>query len=444
MLRLVAYLILLVPVTYGALWLAERPGQVTIEWQGYEISMALGILAGLVVFATVIVLMLALILRSLLATPARMRQRHRLKRYEQGLRALNRTMTALALADHKQAEKQLRKSRYYLSGHEPITQLLGVQLAHAAGKREEARAAFDAMLEDDATRPVALRGKIMDLMRAGEYVHARDFAEEAWQQRPHDAWLCGAMLDLLFRARDWAAIEPVIDKAERKHGLSREQAGHYRAELHTARAREALKQDDTRRAQELGQLALKHGQRFLPARLVTAQALARQGETRSLLRFLEQSWALEPHPAFAELFLARGCQDSAGKTQKRLNRLIERNPDHLESQIVQARTAMLLAEWEQARNALKVALSKGESPRIYQLLAQVEIGETGDDKQAAHWLALAVQAPREAQWLCGQCGELHDDWQTHCRHCGQFDAIIWSRPDIHHDGGPPLLAGAIA
>ena len=439
MLRLIAYLILLAPVTYGALWLAEHPGNVVIEWQGYEIRMALGILAGLVTFGTVIILTTVLIIRSLLYTPERMRQKRKLRNYEQGLQAISQTMTALALADHKEAERQLRKSRHYLKSEQPVTHLLGVQLAHATGAADTARAEFDAMLENPQTRQVALRGKIMELMRAGETVHARDHAEEAWSKRPHDAWLCQLLLDILFREKDWTAIDPIIATATRKGSLSREQSAHYHAMLHLARAREASAKEEWPRALELAQLALKHQDKLLPARLMVASILARQSELKPLLRFLEQSWSSEPHPDFAQLFLSHACDESVNKTHKRLQRMVDKHPDHLETLLLQASVFIHLSEWDKARNALKVSLSKGESPRIYQMLSQVEIGETGDDKQAAHWLNQAVNAPKDMHWTCAHCGELHEQWQTHCQHCGQFDQINWMLPDQYRDRDTQLL-----
>lgn len=429
MIRLLAYFVLLIPVTYGALWLAEHPGEVMVEWQGYEIRMALGILVGMVFFGTVIVLMSTLIIRSILYTPYHLRQKHKIRRYEQGLQSLTQTMTALALGDFSDADRHLRKSRHFLKGDQPATHLLDVQLHHAKGETSEARATLEKMLESDATRPVALRGKIMALMQAREYVHARDFTEEAWRKRPHDRWLCQQLLHILFHARDWPAVEPVIQTAQRKGAITREQAGHFKAIMHVARGVELFEAASYQRAQERAEYAIKEEHDNLPARLLAAEALARQQQVRPMLRIIEQSWAIMPHPAFADLFIQHACDESASKTQKRLMRLADKNPDHLETRLLEARVYLQLSEFDKARNALKVALSNSEHAQTYELFAQLETAEHGDDKKAAHWLTQALHAPRNRQWLCHHCGETHTHWQTHCRHCDTFDSINWAQPD---------------
>ena len=143
------------------------------------------------------------------------------------------------------------------------------------------------------------------------------------------------------------------------------------------------------------------------------------------------------------MFISYACDESASKTSKRVNRLTDKNPDHVESLLLKARVHVHLNEWEHARNLLKVALSKSQSPRIYQMLSEIEMGETGDDKQAAQWLGEAVEAPRDESWVCANCGEQHSAWQPHCNHCGQFDHITWMLPDAHRTDAKPLLKADI-
>ena len=38
MIRVIIYLIVLAALAYGAVWLAERPGEVAITWQGERID----------------------------------------------------------------------------------------------------------------------------------------------------------------------------------------------------------------------------------------------------------------------------------------------------------------------------------------------------------------------------------------------------------------------
>jgi hypothetical protein len=45
MIRVIIYLIVLAALAYGAVWLAERPGEVAITWQGERIDTSVMVLA---------------------------------------------------------------------------------------------------------------------------------------------------------------------------------------------------------------------------------------------------------------------------------------------------------------------------------------------------------------------------------------------------------------
>lgn len=429
MLRLAFYALLTAALTYGGVWLANHQGSVVIEWQGYEITMQLGILVGMSLCVSVILITIILLLRALLLTPKHLREAQRKRHHEKAISALNHTMTALALGDHREAQRQLNKSRYYLKGDPPVTRLLGVQLAHATGKDASARDALDTMLEDTSTRAVALRGKIRELMREGQWVHARDFAEEAFDDRPNDHWIAMVLLDIVMRENDWAAAARVIDTASRKKSLTSSQTQHYRATLLLARAHEAIEQKQFAMAQQHGEMAVKYQPSMLAAHLVVLQALGQQGNAERILAWIEKSWAHAAHPTLSELFLQHGI-DAANpaRSLKRLTRMIGRQPDQLEALLLKAQAHLKLAAYDEAREALMQAQGITESPRIYQLFAELESAQHADDKLAAQWLSQALSAPRDESWVCSHCHTEHSSWHMHCQHCGQFDALAWTRP----------------
>ncbi|WP_204307755.1 hypothetical protein, partial [Klebsiella pneumoniae] len=53
--RALAFLALLAIAAFGAVWIADRPGTVTVVWNGYEIATSLGIaLVGVLIVAVAI------------------------------------------------------------------------------------------------------------------------------------------------------------------------------------------------------------------------------------------------------------------------------------------------------------------------------------------------------------------------------------------------------
>ena len=47
---------------------------------------------------------------------------------------------------------------------------------------------------------------------------------------------------------------------------------------------------------------------------------------------------------------------------------------------------------------------------------------------AQGWLARAARSPRDAQWRCGHCGFVMQDWTSICSNCDAFDSLSWVAP----------------
>ncbi|MEK9796084.1 MAG: heme biosynthesis HemY N-terminal domain-containing protein, partial [Alphaproteobacteria bacterium] len=82
--RIAIYIIEVAVVVAIAVWLAERPGLVQIEWQGYRIETSVGILALAVFLFAVTVAALYTLWRWLRRRPGEWSLRRRLSRQDAG------------------------------------------------------------------------------------------------------------------------------------------------------------------------------------------------------------------------------------------------------------------------------------------------------------------------------------------------------------------------
>ncbi len=429
MLRLILYLLLLAPVVYGAVWLADHPGQLSLDWFGYRIQTSLGLLLAVFAFSLLAFGGLVLLLRAIVYVPTSIRRHQGSRHHQQGLTALTHAMSSLAIADWSRCEKEIKRAKHYLGHDNPATLLLSAQLAHASGNREKARAQWNAMLERPETRLVGLRGMIEQAVRDGQPQQAISHAREAWKAQPSDRWLSLIMLDLLTRNREWLEAQEVLDKSLRAKALTKDEARRYEAMFHTERARAAIDGKTPDLAADLLGLAIKRDPDFVPAQRELVALLVAQNDSRQAVKMMTRFWATHPQSGDVDHLIALFPDESPSKLQKRLQKLASINPEELESQIAQARMAIHASEWGVARNYLKSALTLQESPRIYHLLAQVEKGEKGDDKQAAEWLKRASYLPKDPSWHCRACGHDSLRWHLHCPSCDAFDSAVWQVPD---------------
>lgn len=429
MLRLLLYLCLIAPLAYAALWLAENPGHIVLDWSGWRLETSLGVLLAGLTFLLLVIALAVLVIRSVFAIPSRISSRSRLRHYEHGIGSLTRAMSALAIADYRHAEKEINKAKHHLGHDAPAPRLLATQLAHARGDKEGVRAQLGAMLENPDTRLVGLRGMIEQSLREKRIDQAITYAKEAWAAQPTDRWLVLILLDLYCRNKQWQDALIILEKAQRRHALTKQDTQRYRAMIHLLRAQEAVQNSRLEEALELAKLARKEDGTFKPAQQLLIELYSRTNEPGRMLKAIFQSWKASPHPEYVDLILKHYSSDSVTKLQKKITRLAAQNQGHLESEIAIARIAIHHAQWDEARKHLKHALEIYESPRIYEYLAAVERGESGNEKQAGDWLQQAVNAPRDESWVCTRCNHAAITWDIHCGHCQAFDSLVWQAPD---------------
>ena len=135
MAKLLWRLLLLTLAALGIVWLADRPGSITIQWLGREIH--LSVLVGAV--AAVLVFLLGhftlRLLRRLWRSPQALRGQLRERKTKKAYEALSRGIIAAGAGDAQGAARHAALAGETL-GKEPLVKLLGAQAAQLRGDRE--------------------------------------------------------------------------------------------------------------------------------------------------------------------------------------------------------------------------------------------------------------------------------------------------------------------
>jgi HemY protein len=168
MLRLIAFLIAIAFIAAGLAWLADRPGELAIQWQGYQIETSVFRAIVLLVAIGAVALLIWSILRNIWYSPAVVGNVLSKRRQKLGLDALSSGMIALGAGDKSAAMRAAIQARKSLP-NEPLTHLLRAQAAQLTGDRTTARRIFEAMLASPDTEQLGLRGLFLEaqLRRAG-------------------------------------------------------------------------------------------------------------------------------------------------------------------------------------------------------------------------------------------------------------------------------------
>ena len=444
MIRIVIFLILIGALSLGAAWLADRPGDVVIVWQGLRIETSLMVVAIAVIAAVAVLVLLIGLVRLVLRSPYFLSRHLRNRRGERAYEAISSGLIAVGAGDVEAAKKHAAAVNR-LAPHEPLALLLNAQSAQLAGDREAAERSFRAMAGRSDTKPLGLHGLFIEARRNNDAVGARAYAEEAARTAPSLHWANRAVLEALCRDGDWAGALRLLEGNMRT--LERSVYRRLRAVLLTAHA-QTLEHSDRDAAKAAALEAQKLAPTFVPTAALAGRLLAESGQTRKAARVIDTAWRASPHPALARAYAELRSGESARERLKRIEALAGRVPNHIEGALAVARAALGAQEFAKARAALAPYLEK-PTRRVALLMAELERAERNDEGRAREWLARAVNAAPDPAWTAD--GHVSDHWQAASPVTGRLDAFEWRVPltgtlaspaiELNHpSAAPPAIA----
>jgi len=424
MIRFVFFLLFVLALAGLFAWFADRPGEIVLSWQGmrYETSLLVAVAAFLVCLSAV--LLVWWLGASILRSPQLMRRYFRNRRRDRGYHALSQGLIAVGAGDAGTARRLVASARGLLGG-EPLVEMLDAQTLLLEGDGDRARGRFEAMLEDDDTRLLGLRGLHRQAEAQGNVEAARHYAGEAANASPGLAWAQQAMLLQLCAEGDW---EGALQRLEvlRAHGAAdKAEASRKRAVLLTARAH-AIAAEDPAAAAKFAQQAIKLEPGLVPAATVGAQAFARLGEVRKARRMLESMWKRSPHPELVGAYVHLEPAETVADRLKHAEKLAASHPGDTESRLAVAEAAAAARQFTNAREQLAPVLADAPTRRACLLAAALEEAETGDAGKARDWLARAMRAPAEPAWVAD--GIVSRQWLPVSPVTGRLDAFEWKQP----------------
>ena len=359
MIRIFWYLIKLAAIIVVAIWLAGRPGEVSLEWLGYRIDTSVGVI---LLTAFLFGVLAALVYRFwglLLRSPRALGDMFDRSRRRRGYRALTKGMVAVAAGDSHEARRLADKADALLQ-EPPLTLLLQAQAAQLEGDESAARRYFETMLDDPETRFLGLRGLMTQCLKAGEHEAALDYARKAQQLRPKTPWLLEVVFDLSERAGDFPAAERAVKTWTKTKALPAPDANRKRAVLATEQARRAEAEGRREDALRHARAAYKLKPDLLPAVLLMGRLLVDTQRQREAARLMERAWENQPHPMLVALYRKARPSQSPIEALKDLGRLVEGWRSHEESRLALAEAALEAKLWGEARRYLVAVLESRE------------------------------------------------------------------------------------
>ena len=210
MIRVLLFFIGVAALALGAVWLADRPGDIAITWLGYRIETSVMVGAAALALLIAATILVWSILNGIVRAPKTFSAFRSNRRTNRGYRAISRGIIAIGAGDAPAARRFAQEARR-LMPNEPLALLLGAQTAQLAGDGTEAERTFRTMAKRNDTKLLGLHGLFVEAQRRDDPAAARAHAEEAVKTEPTLAWAAEAVLQYRCADGDWNGALAALD-----------------------------------------------------------------------------------------------------------------------------------------------------------------------------------------------------------------------------------------
>lgn len=432
LLKILLFVAVVAALTVGAIFVMENGPSVIVAIDGYK-EIELGPLqAVLLAMVLVFVLYVAFKLLSLLfaflkfllgdeTALSRYFDRNRERR---GHQVMNEALMALAAGEGREAMTKAAKAEKLLSAPQ-VTNVITAQAAELIGDRKMAEQSYKALLKDDKTRFVGIRGILRQKLSEGDTETALKLAEKAYALKPKHEEVQDTLLKLQAEKHDWKGARKTLGTKLRTGTLPRDVHRRRDAVLALSEAKDVLDAGKSIEAREAAIEANKLSPDLVPAAIMAARGYIEKDKPRLAARVLKKAWEAQPHPELAVAFAEIAPDEDPVKRLRRFTELTTIRSDHPETMMLLAELNIAAEDFPAARRALGDLPTSDPTARSLSIMAAVERGEGADDAVVRGWLAKAVTAPRGPQWVCENCHSTEATWAPVCSNCGGFDTLSW-------------------
>ncbi len=426
MIRSIWFFIKLGIAVFALSWILNSRGQIAIDidhWR-IETSAAIGLVA--VICMVFIATGLLRIGDWIKHWPVYWQRR----REKIGIRALTKGFVAIASGDADLAMKEAKRAERNLP-NTPLRNLLLAQAEQLRGNRQGAAKYFVALMQDEETSFLGLRGLLNQAIGDGKYDQALSLARKAHAEQPNSAAIWRNLFMLEARAHHWPNAETILKKIARGKALPRSTSDEYAAAIAVEMARLEEKNGNLRLAARLYKRALTSSPELIAAATGYVESLFKQNRRFLAERALQRAFAKHPHPDLVNLALIYFTH-SDGKMLKTLRRLAATHPDDASIHRAMTEYAIHRHLWgmaiSHARDMMRILPSQSHYRVLQRLVACLPANDgimTMEGRKLQNEFSDPSILRNDPMWTCRACHRTANLWRANCPHCGEFQTMQW-------------------
>lgn len=442
MIRSLWYIIKIICVVGLAIYLLVQPGQVTIGWNDYQVTVQLGYAAVALLILVVFVSILSEILTRLSLLPKNLARARAERRRTKGYRALMQSLSAAATGDQKNAYYLAHRAQKFLPESESgLPLLLQAQAISKKGDGSGNEEPYKLLLKNADTALLGIQGLTQNAILAGDFGKALLLARKAFAENPKSQNLAKAVYDLEIKNKLWNDALVTLDKNKK---IMRDIADIDRKVIFIVLGDMAREQGRGDEAMAFYKKAVNEDSLFIPAQTRYISALLAEGFRKKALSVLEKAWKKEAHPDYIQLWAQLVPEQKQGKPNVKFRwfqSIADVHPDAAVGQLALARVAIDEQLWGEAKIALVKAEKLGAKTEVYRLWVTLEEKTTNKPDVIRQWLDRAYHTKSASGWVCMKTGRRFAEWRAVVEPENLFNTLIWSNDIADKEEG--VISGVL-
>ncbi len=382
---------------------AGDPGTASLTWLNYRIDATATVTLLVIGFLALCAVAFWNLALWLARSPQRAERSRAEARRRQGEDALTKGFMAVAAGDGTEARRHAVKA-LDLCDNIVLVRILNALAAETSRDTMATKTAYSAMISVPELKTAGLKG-LMELAQSqGEKAEAVKLAGEAYNQPRPAMWAFTTLFEARLEAGEWAEALDLIEGALTRKLISPLFSERAKASLMAASASRLETSDEAQMRDQALDYALRAAKlqpAFTPAAIIAARLLRKANKIGRAEDVLEAAWAARPHPALWLTYRDLISDETPKERARRLQGLVDRNPKHRESRLLQVERALLNGAKPEIATALSAleddSTEANLTRRICGVIARGAQG-LGDIDTARTWIARASQARGEPDW----------------------------------------------
>lgn len=409
MLRILIYATLTILVTATAIWFAQNPADIEINWLGYQVKTSLIVIL-LCFFLLCIVAKLCCLPFKLFSYLDDMRekreQQHKDKLMIEFLTAIGTDNTSRYASLGKRIDKSFAST----------PELRDLMLLNVSSGDTKTEILENLSIGKD-TKLLALKAQIEQAENDDKKTEALELYKEAFEKYPKTPSIATKYISLLALFGRFEEVKDIAKKAYNKKIISKEE---YKRLVSSAILEEGLTSGNDSFIIKAAEIDNTNAAAVMNA----AKSLVKAGRKHKAFTMLETLWLT--HPCL-DVYSTASYVISSEKPLARLKKMekfIKSNKSTPLKDVLLADIYAKAGLWGQAKAlAARYEGQYGSSALLLKIKASIAAEENPDSAEVKTLRDIAAHSPLPCEWVCSNCKGTFAEWHAVCPECHTFGNI---------------------